>query len=400
VRSILEEIAPLTDLHLNTKSGAAGRWDLQGHSGGMFSTGIGSGLTGRDMDLGIIDDPIKDYEQAMSPVYRERAWQWYNSVYRPRMYPWTCNIFMMTRWHEDDLAGRLLQSEGDDWEVVSLPALAHEGDPLGRSPGEALWESRFSAEFLRKRREREGPIWWSALYDQQPSPADGTVFHRPGKRTFKFSDDKQGYLLTMADGTVEYRQRNRCYLYAMVDLAFSKKESADYTVIGTFALTDHGEIVWLDMVRAHIEGPDQLPAIKKVMDEWQCSLVGIEATQAQVGLVQHARREGLPVRELHPKGDKYGRAISGGAKWDAGMIFMPQNASWLETAMDELIAFPNALHDDIVDVIAYAAQEAMDHEGDVAGLFDIVTCAKCARKFIGKDEQRPCPTCGSHEREF
>ena len=145
-------------------------------AGGVYvSAGVGSGITGRGAHIALIDDPIKNREEADSETHRRRVWDWFTNVLYTRLMPGGAVILIMTRWHEDDLGGRLLEAEsagGDHWEVVNLPALARADDPLGRMPGEALWPAWYDEKSLNRVRTAltvmDGPRAWEALYQGRP----------------------------------------------------------------------------------------------------------------------------------------------------------------------------------------------------------------------------------------
>lgn len=160
---------------------SADEWDIEGHEGGMFCCGIGSGVTGRGADLLTIDDPVKSRAEAESLTYRERAWSWYTDDAYTRLQPGGRVLLAATRWHHDDMPGRILaRDEGrGEWEVMCFPAFAEEeGDALGRALGEPLWPERFGTEFLNNRRLTLGSYGFSALYQQRPSPREGGMFKR------------------------------------------------------------------------------------------------------------------------------------------------------------------------------------------------------------------------------
>lgn len=168
-------------LRLAASSKAANRWNLDGHEGGMVTTGIGGALTGRGMHLGICDDPFKDAADASSPTMRRRAWEWWQSTFLTRLEPGGAIILILTRWDEDDIAGRLLADadEAGRWRVINLPALAEtDDDLLGRARGEALWPERYDEAALAEIRRRVGGRVWSALYQQRPAPVEGAVWKR------------------------------------------------------------------------------------------------------------------------------------------------------------------------------------------------------------------------------
>lgn len=147
-------------------------WEIAGHAGGMVTAGVGGPLTGRGADLLIVDDPIKNAEQAVSELVRSNQWDWWQSTASTRVEPGGVIIVIQTRWHQDDLTGRLLtdaQEEGQAVRRLRLPAIAEDDDPLGRSPGEALWPERWPIEALERRRKATDVYWWNSLYQQRPS---------------------------------------------------------------------------------------------------------------------------------------------------------------------------------------------------------------------------------------
>lgn len=175
-------------LRLRQDSQAVGSWQLEGYRGGIYSVGVGGALTGRPVDLLVIDDPIKSRAEADSLTYRERVWDWWTNVARTRLAPGAPVILILTRWHEDDLAGRLIKQDAEDermgiegprWKVINIPAQAVADDPLGRAPGEYLTSTRGRRpENWETIRRDVGPRVWSALYQGQPTPLEGNLFHR------------------------------------------------------------------------------------------------------------------------------------------------------------------------------------------------------------------------------
>lgn len=148
---------------------ASNDWGIAGRPGGMVTCGAGGSLTGRGANLLIIDDLIKNSEEALSPTVREKHWDWWLSTASTRVEPNGGVLLIMTRWHPEDLAGKLLLQSPDEWKVVSLPALATHDDPMGREEGEALWPDRWPADVLNQVRRNSDPYWWNAMYQQNPS---------------------------------------------------------------------------------------------------------------------------------------------------------------------------------------------------------------------------------------
>ncbi|MFF3547057.1 terminase large subunit domain-containing protein [Streptomyces platensis] len=177
VRNTISEHAPTLGIDLRYGSQAANRFDIAGHEGGMVTAGVGGALTGRGAHVAAVDDPFKGSEDAGSPTQRDRVWDWWQSVLLTRLEPQGSVLLVNTRWDDDDLSGRLLKEEPEDWIVIDLPALAlTDDDPLGRKPGEALWPDRYSADDYARIRKSVGERVWWALYQQQPRPLEGGVW--------------------------------------------------------------------------------------------------------------------------------------------------------------------------------------------------------------------------------
>lgn len=176
---LLVEYGDLFGVQIDMGSSAKNSWDLEGHRGGMNTSGVGSGLTGMGVSLLIIDDPVKDAEHANITRYRESAKDWYRSVAHTRLAPDGRIVLIQTKWHEDDLGSWITQESEEDWTVVNLPALAEgEDNQLGRKPGVALWPERFNREWLDRKRLEIGDYWFAAMYQQRPQPLEGGILKR------------------------------------------------------------------------------------------------------------------------------------------------------------------------------------------------------------------------------
>lgn len=180
VREIIESLGhQCFGISIDPRSSAADRFDIEGHTGGMVCAGVGSAMTGRGSDCLLIDDPVKNSEEAMSQTYQERAWDWFRSTAMTRLEPNAVMIVLMTRWHKNDLAGKILECEADQWERISIPAICEsDADPLGRPIGAALWPERYDIPALDKIKHTMGSRWWGALYQQNPKAMEGAIFKR------------------------------------------------------------------------------------------------------------------------------------------------------------------------------------------------------------------------------
>lgn len=612
---LLEHGRSVFRVWLRPGSVAANRWDLARYDGGMVTAGVGGPVTGKGADLFILDDPVKNAEEAGSKTMRERAWDWWRSTAYTRLEPGGAVILMMTRWHEDDLGGRILAEAaagGERWEVVRLPALAEEWDPLRRSVGAPLWRERYDLPALEEIRRTIGGYWWACTPYQTPiTMADWTekpvgevlvgdrvlgfergtpsararlvvsevvathsteaaedvyeltlesghtvrctIDHRwytgrapsvaephrrmddvpkvgrPLVRLHPFADPEsdqrrrelwswlagivdgegccqpnvlvisqspdanpdvfartrevlgdlglghvervcpypakpgwgrhgafvvhdakttylkliryahpakagrmatrllaRGHMWGIRDRVVSIRKVSRERVYALttttgnyfawgcassnsmyqqrpapaegglfkrtwfrryaeeptgvyrleggevvaldglrrfgtVDLAASTRETADFTVVAAWGATADGKLLLLDLVRERLEGPDIVPVVARAVARWRLGFVGVEKVGFQLALLQQARREGLPVRELIPDHDKVARALPATAALEAERVFFPRAAPWLADLEAELLAFPTGAHDDAVDALSYAvhAQAAL-----------------------------------------
>jgi len=363
-------------------SRAKDTWYLTRHRGGMFTAGVGGSLTGKGAHLAIIDDPVKNDKEALSPTYREAAKQWYRATLRSRMESAHAPIIVIqTRWHTDDLAGWLQAEYPDDWLVISLPALATEDEEIflpddpttpawTRKAGQPLWPQKYDADAIAKlMADQGGPeaYWWLALYQQSPTPIGGGILKPDLFRRYTLAAG--GYLLDTPAGP-ELVSTGSVRRYATMDLATSLRTSADYTVLGLFGLAGPNMLV-LDLFRGKWEGPDLPRVAARVWEAYRPAFIGVEAVGFQQSTVQDMRRgdprakpprPGLPVKALQPQGDKVTRALTLAARMGGGTVYVPDRAPWLAALEAEMSTFPKGAHDDQVDVMAYGALQAMSFE--------------------------------------
>jgi predicted phage terminase large subunit-like protein len=357
VRDVIAEYGrDVFGVSLRKGSAAVHRFEIDRHGGGMTTAGAGGSLTGKGADLLVIDDPVKNAEQAASRVWRDKTWDWYQSTAYTRLEPGGSVVLVQTRWHGDDLAGRLLQDAsdgGEAWSTLNLPAIAEVDDPLGRLLGDALWPERYPLARLADIRRTLGAYWWSALYQQRPSPASGGLFQRDWFRYWRPAGE--GYRLEQT-----LVAKEKCWRFATVDLAISEREQADYTVAAMWDCTPAGDLLLLDLLRERMSAPRLMTALKRLNAKWRPDFLGIERSGFQLAIVQQLRREGLSVKPLLPRGDKVARAHAAAVRFEGGQVYFPADASWLVDLEAELLAFPHAPHDDQVDAVSYACLLAAD----------------------------------------
>lgn len=306
--------------------------------GGIRAAGVGAGVTGRGADLVIIDDPVKNREEAESPTYRERVWDWYTDDLYTRLEPGASMILIMTRWHEDDLAGRILGSErAADWTIVNLPALAEANDPLGRSEGAALCPERYDETALLGIKDVLGSRSFAALYQQRPQPAEGALFRREW--------------FDIVDNAPEGLRWGRYW-----DLAASTKTSADYTASGAVAHdANTGNLYIRDMLRGRWEWPDARKIIIQTMLGEPSVIHGIEEAQHGLAAVQDLRRlreiAHIALRGITVDKDKLTRALPWSIKAEARKVKLVRG-EWINAFLDEVCMFPQGTHDDQVDTVS------------------------------------------------
>lgn len=357
-------------LRIASDNGSARRWQLEGHRGGVYCVGIGGGLTGRPLDVLVIDDPFSDKEQAASARYRERVWNWWQSVGSTRLTPGAPVILINTRWHEDDLAGRFLAAEdGDRWRVVNIPALADhdpakgEVDPLGRMPGEWLISARgrTTAEW-EAIRIQAGTRTFNALYQGRPSPDAGNVWQRPWWRRY-------GVPLWSQHPTAPdaYRVDECDELIMSWDMTFKDTKASDF-VVGQVWARRGANVYLLDQIHKRLTFTDTVAAFKAMAARWpQATAKYVEDKANGTAIIDTLKSKIHGIVAINPTESKYARANAVAPVVQAGNVFLPEAAIALfdpEELIDEAAGFPNAAHDDMVDATSQAlAQMLLDGTG-------------------------------------
>jgi predicted phage terminase large subunit-like protein len=348
VRNLIAEHGPTLAAVLSQDSQAAGRWALA--SGGeYYAAGVGTGITGFRADGAIIDDPIRSREDADSETVRERTWEWYKSDLLTRLRPGGFVVLIQTRWHEDDLAGRVLEEmakgSGDRWSVLSLPAEAEENDPLGRAPGEWLWDDAYGyAKFLAREKATQIPRNWSALYQQRPTPETGDYFKEEWLRP---------YTKAPARATLN--------VYGASDYAVTS-DGGDYTVHVIVGVDPEGKMWLLDLWRKQASSDVWVEGVCDLVLEWKPWLWAEEQGQIKSGIgpfldQRLIERKAWIGREQFPtRGDKAVRAQSIRGRMALQGLHVPTAAPWYAAFRSELLSFPAGKHDDQVDALGLLGQ--------------------------------------------
>jgi predicted phage terminase large subunit-like protein len=353
------EIAPELGITLRQDSKAAGQWQTA-EGGGLYCVGIRGALSGRPVDILIIDDPVKDRATAESAVHREAAWDWWENVAKVRAMR---TIVIQTRWHTDDLSGRLLEREPGEWTVLSIPAICEDPatDPLGRELGEEMEPARERPDgYYSALRKTTSPYVWASLYQQHPTAAEGGIFKRGDWRYWEHAGEAGQQRLRLDATTFDLAD---CARFITIDLATSTKTSADYTVAAAWAITVNGDLVLLDRRRDRVPEIDHAAFLAPLRQRWlgPYDVTHIESRMFGTTLVYALGRAGVPVAELEADADKLTRALPYAGLVRQHRVWLPKDAPWLDEWLDEHSDFPAVAHDDQCDVGAYAARVAIAH---------------------------------------
>lgn len=344
----LREYSAVFDTRLAIDAQAKGEWET-GDGGSYFAVGVGSGVTGRRADLGLIDDPVKGRESADSDREREKVWQWYLSDFSTRLKPGAAQIIIQTRWHFDDLAGRIVPDwdgesgeypgfDGQPWRIICIPAQAGQNDVLGRKPGEWLWLDWFTEEFWLETRSRQADVRnWSSLYQQTPQPDGGTFFKREWFN--RYTPGEQPKRLSVYG----------CSDYAVTDGA------GDYTEHGVGGF-DETEALWItDWWSRQSEADEwiesQLDLAKRHKPlAWVAEGGPIRRAVAPFlrQQIKHSKRY-LRTEWLTSGSDKATNARSFQALAASEQVWVPR-CQWGDELIEQLVAFPAGKWDDKVDV--------------------------------------------------
>ncbi len=344
VRSVLREHGAALGVALATDSRAAGRFETD-QAAEYFAAGVHGPITGRRADLAIIDDPVKSWAEADSATAREHVWDWYRAELMTRLKPRGRVVLIMTRWHEDDLGGRLLaaaETGGDRWQVLRFPALAGAADPLGRAPGEPLWPEWETAAALARKRAAMGERAFAALYQQSPRPEAGGLIS----------------LSRLARVDAAPARGRIVRAWDLAATAASAGRDPDWTVGVKLMEEDAGRYIVLDVVRLRGAPAEVERALLATAEaDGRSVAIGLPQDPGQAGRAQilylTRRLAGFVVRATPETGSKLVRAMPAAAQIDAGNVALLR-APWNQAFVEELRDFPHGVKDDQVDALARA----------------------------------------------
>lgn len=358
-------------VEISESSQAAQSWDMASHRGGMVAAGIGGRIIGQGFHLGIIDDPFKSRNEVESKKLRDDVERWYRSAFYSRQQKGGAIVLMHQRWHEDDLAGRLLRQmveepDADRWTVLCLPAVAEEWaqyidpldaldalksgywkgvDPLGRAPGEALWPEEYGKAFLAQIHANTFGYEWDAMYQQRPRRVEGALV-------------KANDIPIIGENELPDELTRARYW----DLAVSGRARADY-ISGGLCARDRRERFYICDI-ARFKGPwsdARAPMMQQMLRDDPAIIQGIEVSGQQGGYYQELKVDpALKMRQIVPVsprdvGSKEVRAGIWASRIEDGLVYLVRGP-WNDEFVREALAFPRGQHDDLVDCVSGAWQ--------------------------------------------
>ena len=326
-------------------------FEIVGQGGFLKSVGVGGGLTGTPVDIGIIDDPFKDRQEARSLTIRNRVWGWYEDVFSSRLNNDSLQLLLFTRWHEDDIAGRLLEREADEWEIVAIPCLKEENPPLKeavnindpREIDDALWEEKHSAKRIKKIRQYS-PITFNSLYQQRPTAQEGNMMKI------------DWFEIVTSFNSVKYK------FEIFIDGAYTNKTNNDPTAI-LYIAYNKDEIIILNSTTVRMELFELLEYFPKYCDthnfDKSRGKVWIEPKASGKSLRSMFQKTGFNAIEIPNKqvsAGKISRVEDSAPSIQGGKVKVMKGA-WNNSFFEEVASFPNGKHDDQVDNLCYSVIE-------------------------------------------
>lgn len=362
-KKIQEFGSDIFGIRLDPESTVVTKWNIDHHNGQMISTGIGGPISGEGADLLIIDDPIKNRQEADSPRYREMIWDEWQNTLLTRLQPGGLVIIVLTRWHEDDLAGRLLQEEPEKWEVISLPALAEENDLLGRDQNEPLWpEYGFDYNWAIDRKKSVGSFVWAALFQQRPAPSGGGIFKEhwwkfwqyPGQNlppvTMKDENGKP-ILIYPVDLPVRFDQQVQSW-----DMAFKDSRESSFVTGQAWGRLKSDKFL-IDQERDKYDFIGTIEAVRSFSKKHPHTRAKwVEDKANGPAIISTLKKEIAGLIPVTPEGGKESRAHAISPYVESGNVFLPHPAiaPWVWEFISECKSFPSGKNNDQVDAMSQA----------------------------------------------
>lgn len=385
VRDVVNKYGPRIGVKIRTDTAAKGEWVVDQHGGGMVCKGRGGAFLGRPVDLLILDDLIKNAEEAQSPTILEGIWDWYCTVAYSRLGPRAPIIGIGTRWGPKDLFGRWeeeAKAGGDKFTTVKFTAIAEEGDILGRQPGEALWPERVPLARLQKIAKIR-PRWFKACWQGKPAEEEG--LHFQPRLWPKYTDVGDAWRVRLGSQWNNYRKVD-CTILVAVDWAQAGKKKSDKTAIVVAAITPDGKVLVLDVVNKHLRYEENAPELELVCSQYRTyasePLIQVVASDddmlSEAMVVECRRYRFIPeIKRLGIKSKaKIVRAQAGIIRSQNGLFLLPDpQAPWFEEVSDQLSSFTGeeGAEDDIADCFGILGRLADEFSaGDVHDDYDSV----------------------------
>ena len=313
-------------------------FEIVDHKGVYCSAGVGGGITGKGCDILIIDDPIKNRQEANSENTRKKIFDWYSSTAYTRLSPIGGVIMMCTRWHLDDLIGKVLSDKNQKpFHVISYPAIAEHDEPH-RKQGEALHPERFSLEILNEIKSTLSASDWLSLYQQRPTPEGGAIFEVSKLRYFDESSEPKRF----------------DQIVGSWDMTFKENKTSDF-VVGQLWGRKGSEFYLLDMVRDRMDFVKTLKVFINFANKHKnCNCWLVEDKANGTAIISTLKKHISGIIPITPKESKQERAYAITPYLEAGNIFFPKNQNFTKDLEEEMLQFPAGVHDDTVDSMTQA----------------------------------------------
>jgi len=342
-RNLVESHGNAIGVSVDPATRSAGLWLTQ-QGGQFFAAGVGGAIAGWRADLFICDDPVRSREDAESKTTQERNWNWYKFDAIPRLKPKARRLLIQTRWSEGDLAGRILDDEGDQWHVIDLKMEAEDGDPLGRELGERLWPDWFTERQVEE--AKRDPRVWASLYQQRPAPETGDFFRR-------------SWLHAVPRRQVPPLSELR--VYGASDYATSSG-GGDYTVHVVVGIDPDDRPWLLDVWRERVSTDVWIDSWCRLVKHYSPLSWAEERGQILSGVgpyIERRARELLAFTDRQQFTSRFDKAIRA-QSWRGYIatmgLWFPEDAGWREVLEHELLTFPAGRNDDIVDALGLVGQ--------------------------------------------
>ena len=317
-------------------------FEIVGHKGRYVSQGVGGPLTGKRLDIGIIDDPIKNAQEALSQTVKDGIWNWYITTFQTRLSQNSGQIIMATRWSVDDLSGRVLEINSRA-KSLAFPAIG--------GNGAALVPELHSLEKLLEQKAGMSDHFWSAMYQQNPVPVGGNIFKEEWWQYYTIPP------------IIKHR-------VIFADTAQKTGTKNDYSVFECWGYTETKRAVLLDLIRGKWEAPELLTQARAFWEKHKATdgqgsmrSMKVEDKVSGTGLIQTLKREGIPILPIQRNVDKVTRAYDAAPYIESGNVLLPRSAPWLSDFLGEANGFPNAAHDDMMDPMMDAIADAQSNKG-------------------------------------